>query len=350
MEENGAIRHSSAAVNSHVSVNKDQHGVDHAAPEIEHAWIFQFVDIVYVATIYNISHLIELCGPSTYVYVVCFAYFVIMFSSRLAFDEYICISRAKGILHLIAFCAYGAGVFVMTVNIYAKPTEDEAHSSSGATEHHENNSHSDYGTCQRSDKYDIGFAAAFIFTRFVLVVMYILYFYVFHQSNRLEHIVNEDVQMSTMSSSTDNRPSEDGTENPINMARKQSGTLAVEGLRGYYGEDRGTIVEQHFSSIVTVKILPAVLSSLVMLGMFFKTSPAIILPIVAAIEFCGGFLPSLTITDPEKWRKLSLHRHFALERLGLYFMLVLGEAVLGLAVRRPDTDDVDFFSIYTVLL
>lgn len=336
-----------------------EHSVDTSAPELEHAWIFQFVDVIYVATIFNISELMEKCGPSTSVYVVCFAYFVVMFSSRLVFDEYNCISRAKGVIHLIAFCLYGAGVFVMTLNIYAKAVKGD-YESEGTDEvevHafgavHESTPNKDYGDCQRSTKYDIGFASAFIFTRAVLIVMYILYFYVFHESNLLNHIVGRDVQLTTIPSNNRQTEEDDdgvqhGTQNPLATHRP---TLAVEEIfRGIHGADRESFVERHFSSIVVVKIVPAVLSSLVMIGMLTGASPATVLPIVAAIEFVGGFLPSLLITDPQKWRELTLHRHFALERLGLFFMLVMGEAILNLAVRKAG-DEPDFFEVYTVLL
>jgi len=80
----------------------------HHSIVLEHAWIFMFIDIIYVGTIFKISHLIGLCGTSVTVYMLCASYFAIMFSSRLSFDVYTCVSGASGILHvLLAFCFYG---------------------------------------------------------------------------------------------------------------------------------------------------------------------------------------------------------------------------------------------------
>eukprot|EP01032_Pedospumella_encystans_P025753 gene25753-29095_t len=46
-----------------------------------------------------------------------------MFSTRAAFDTYTSVSGASGVLHLIACCFYGIGVFIMTVNISAQSNE-----------------------------------------------------------------------------------------------------------------------------------------------------------------------------------------------------------------------------------
>lgn len=85
--------------------------------EPKHVWIFQFIDILYVAIIFKISNLIKLCGRGADVYLLCFSYFSIMFCTRLAFDVYTCVSQASGVLHVVAFCLYGLGVFVMLTNI-----------------------------------------------------------------------------------------------------------------------------------------------------------------------------------------------------------------------------------------
>jgi hypothetical protein len=111
---------------------------------------------------------------------------------------------------------------------------------------------------------------------------------------------------------------------------------------------RESVVKRHFTRIFVLKVAPVILSSLVMCAMFSDTSPVAVLPVVAFIEFVGDFLPSHFVTDPADWKELNPHRHFALDRLGLFFMLVMGEAVLGFCV--VDYTSKNMSKIYRVLL
>jgi hypothetical protein len=315
-------RETTANNTNHVRGLLAQHrGEDFQPSGVEHPWIYQFVDIIYVGTIFNVSWLIENCGSSVGVFGVTFCYFAIMYSTRLAFDEYNCISPANGILHLLTFCVYGAGVFIMAASINADPNHDKE-------------GHHDYGHCTRRATYDVGFACGFMTTRLALIVMYILYFRVFHESNRLENFA--DTVPATVGH--DNIEEERSSEiaSPLRHSSGAS-SLIEEGFRGMFGSDRNSVVERHFSTLVTLKIVPAVINLFVMCGMLVKGNPALFLPIVAGIEILFWFLSSWLIYDDEKWKQVTLERHFAMERLGLFFMLVLGEAMLHLC-RMVDPD------------
>ncbi|KAJ1396959.1 hypothetical protein B484DRAFT_425111, partial [Ochromonadaceae sp. CCMP2298] len=170
---------------------------------LEHAWIFLFVDIIFVATLFKISHLIGVCGKGADVYLMAFSYYSLMFSTRQAFDVYTCVSGANGILHVIAFAVYGMGVFIMTVNI-------ASHRVSTTSESHRLllGDAVMYGECERTKEYDIAFAAAFIFTRLVLMVMYALYFFVFHESNALGRLPDMGEKGVRLSDLTVNRESD----------------------------------------------------------------------------------------------------------------------------------------------
>jgi low temperature requirement protein LtrA len=83
--------------------------------------------------------------------------------------------------------------------------------------------------------------------------------------------------------------------------------------------------------------------------MIAGASPTVILPIVATVEFSGDFITAYFVKEASDWRDLTVRREFAMERLGLFFMLVLGEAVLGLAVQHF-TSGQDYATTYPILL
>jgi hypothetical protein len=355
---------------------------DHNGVVLEHAWIFQFIDIIYVGTIFKLSHLIGNCGRGIDVYMLTFSYFAIMFSTRQSFDVYTCISGANGILHLIAFCFYGIGVFIMTVNI-SSHSKYESLSAECSGEHAFASSYASgvqvtYGSCERSINYDIAFAAAFLFTRFVLVVMYGLYFFVFHESNTIGHApamenagaklrfsdltresdLEAAMRESEMKQSSQKLPAvsadshhsghhnshDTSVDNPLTRLTMHRPSFVIKVANNF----RESVVKKHFTRIFALKVAPVILSSIVVSAMLFGASPVVVLPIVAFIEFVGDFLPSYFVTDPSDWRELNPHRHFAQERLGLFFMLVMGEAVLGFASVNYTSDDMS--KIYRVLL
>jgi hypothetical protein len=318
-----------------------------------------------------------------------------MFSTRSAFDVYTGISGASGVLHLIACCFYGIGVFIMTVNISAKASSEEAQHAaaftlfgsedSSSTSLVSNGGNVSFGSCTRTIDYDVGFAVAFIFTRLVLVVMYGLYFFVFHESNILGHTpemgeAGKDMRWSDLTRESDleaavragppantshnstsragiavsvdesSRSSELTTNtseiaNPMNrFTTVQRPSLVMKATFAF----RESVVHKHFARIFLLKVLPVILSSVAIIALFFGASPVYVLPVVAFIEFVGDFLPSYFVHKASDWQELNPHRHFSEERLGLFFMIVLGEAVLGLCATSYSSTSVS--KIYRVLL
>jgi low temperature requirement protein LtrA len=107
-------------------------------------------------------------------------------------------------------------------------------------------------------------------------------------------------------------------------------------------------VKIHFRRIFTLKVAPVILSSIAMCTMFAGVTPVIVLPFVAFIEFVGDFLPSYFVHHAADWKEMNPSRHFLEERLGLFFMLVLGEMVLGFSAIDYSSGDEN--QIYKVLL
>jgi low temperature requirement protein LtrA len=253
--------------------------------------------------------------------------------------------------HLAAFCLYGAGVFFMTINIRAELDEEEE---GGATP--------EMGACHFSRDHSAAFAISFAFTRIVLVIMYILYFYFFHESNEHGHAPdlgrNLDAadleaaalemtrQMSANSDPSFSSPHSANVHNPISFRSMQQ---AEDLIRDLHMQNRESVVKRHFTRICLLKIAPAVISSLIILAMVAGVSPMVVLPVVAAVELSGDFITAYFVSGAADWKELTVRREFAMERLGLFFMLVLGEAVLGLAVQHLTSAE-QYGTTYPVLV
>jgi hypothetical protein len=221
-----------------------------------------------------------------------------------------------------------------------------------------------FGTCRHVYDYDLGFAFAFIFTRVVLVLMYVMYFYVFHESNLVGHAPDIGIRISeadleeaaeevarkiSVESAGSGTYSGNGTVNPL--AVRPSALHTEDLIRDLHAQNRESVVQRHFTSIAWLKITPAIISSIIMLGAVKEGAMGFVLPIVAAVEFSSDFIASFFPLSDADWKKLTINRHFAMERLGLFFMAVLGEAVLGLAVDSVEaTDTPNFGRVYTVIL
>jgi low temperature requirement protein LtrA len=241
----------------------------------------------------------------------------------------------------------------MTVNIRVTSEEEVAS---------ENLHSSDLGTCQYSKDYNAGFAVSFIFTRAVLVIMYVLYFYFFHESNvqghapdMMKNLSSADLEAAALeitrkiSSGGEHSHSSSHSSHVHNPMSFRSTQQAEDLIRDLHMHNRESVVRRHFTRICLLKIGPAVVSSLVAIGLVAGASPIVILPIVAAVEFSGDFITAYFVKEASDWKDLTVRRQFAMERLGLFFMLVLGEAVLGLAVQRF-TGAQDYATTYPVLV
>mmetsp|Transcript_27354 Transcript_27354/g.58928 ORF Transcript_27354/g.58928 Transcript_27354/m.58928 type:complete len:329 (+) Transcript_27354:67-1053(+) len=251
-------------------------------------WIYHFLDIIYVATIYNISHLITHCGEAYSVYLIACSFFLLMFSTRMFFDTYTSLFHASGILHTLNFIFYGLGAYVMTLNIAVVPVD----------------SGGDYGTCKKVQDYNYSFAAAFLFTRLLLFVLYGLY-------GRSLFLEEEGADGTTHTSTT-----------PHIATTAHTANQQLSDKKG-----------QRLWELCKFRICPLVASCVFMLATYGGHSPVKIYSLVAAVDVMGDVCPQF-LTN---WKQLVPDRAHLEERLGLMFMLVLGESMLGFLVLRYNT-------------
>mmetsp|Transcript_27888 Transcript_27888/g.61755 ORF Transcript_27888/g.61755 Transcript_27888/m.61755 type:complete len:381 (+) Transcript_27888:76-1218(+) len=245
-------------------------------------------DIIYVATIYNISHLITHCGEAYSVYLIACSFFLLMFSTRMFFDTYTSLFHASGILHTLNFIFYGLGAYVMTLNIAVVPVD----------------SGGDYGTCKKVQDYNYSFAAAFLFTRLLLFVLYGLY-------GRSLFLEEEGADGTTHTSTT-----------PHIATTAHTANQQLSDKKG-----------QRLWELCKFRICPLVASCVFMLATYGGHSPVKIYSLVAAVDVMGDVCPQF-LTN---WKQLVPDRAHLEERLGLMFMLVLGESMLGFLVLRYNT-------------
>lgn len=305
-----------------------------------HTWLFHFVDIIYVGTIGNISKFIDHCGDNEVngsLFAASFSLLVIMFYTRSAFDRYVSISNAGGLLHVAVFCLYASAVFVMSLNIAEERARDEK-------------ADMGFGACVAKPAYVKAFAWAFVASRVVLITMYLLYVKVFHESNVIGTFTGDLPPVSRETLAVAKRAS----------ARRSSANAQLE---DHFSEDsadlylqsaRYSVVTRHFSRIYIYKVFPLIASAIVMLALaysFEHPQPGVIFPTAAIIEVLIDFIPSLFLnsTSSDDWDQFASHRHFVQERLGSFFLLVMGEAMLGFHVVFYGAFDPSQTS-YTVLL
>lgn len=298
---------------------------EHPAAEGDHVhdWMFQFVDIIYVGTVFNVSGFIERCEPKVsgsdlhHMYsllAVSFSILVIMFYTRAAFDSYVCISKAGGIIHVAVFCLYASAVFVMSLNIAEKRVSELEEGDLG------------FGECVAQSAYLEAFACAFAASRVVLIIMYLLYLKVFHESNVTGTFADELPPVTRVTLAEVKRASAKRSLTESHVRDRFSESSANE----YLKSAKLNVVTEHFSRIYRCKVFPLAISAIIMLALVFcKQSPGVIFPTVAAVEVLMDFIPSIYMKGTEDWKKYISHRHFAQDRLGLFFLLVLGEAMLG---------------------
>ena len=86
----------------------------------------------------------------------------------------------------------------------------------------------------------------------------------------------------------------------------------------------------HINKVFVFKIIPLIISCVIMLFTFAEFSTVVIFPMVAIVEIVGDVLPELIVN----LEGIKPDRHNLEERLGLMFMLVLGETMLGFLVQR----------------
>lgn len=86
-------------------------------------------------------------------------YFFTMFSTRKIIDEYTICFLANDIVHRLFLMFYSLGVFMMALNISFKESLEDP----------------DYGSCVFVRSYLISFASAFLFTRMMMITLYLMH-------------------------------------------------------------------------------------------------------------------------------------------------------------------------------
>lgn len=81
------------------------------------AWLFAFLDLMYVGLFSKLSQAFESSTLSRHTFEVVVAVFVIAFTSRLSLDEYSNRFFANDIFHRVLYFVYTGGVFCMVINI-----------------------------------------------------------------------------------------------------------------------------------------------------------------------------------------------------------------------------------------
>src|SRR5690554_6019091 len=103
-----------------LKVQKLEHELFEATKREGFTWIYGFVDIIYVATVYAIEQLFAQCGDNPRVFLMAAAYFGIMYSTRNHFDVYaftFSVKKEHEVVRMIVFIIYCLGVYNMTLNI-----------------------------------------------------------------------------------------------------------------------------------------------------------------------------------------------------------------------------------------
>lgn len=261
-----------------------------------------FVDLTYVATIFNINHVINGCGDeNTNVVLLSIAYFFILFTTRYHFDIYSIMFYSIDLVHRCLFLVFNLGVFVMTLNI--KFTDlSSAHrmlSVNSATSFPDSVLTDDTaatddadgyvaGTCLMNIEYLQGFASGYLTSRITLIAMYSLLIYF--------AFVNKE----------------------------------LESLKTYI-----------------VKVVPLFVGSIVMIPIYWQSvNPLKILFSVAIIEFLGDTVPEVLLHYLQKyqlnWFKFTISMRpdvdHLQDRLQEFFLIVLGESMIGLLINHFSVD------------
>ena len=130
------------------------HDVDEDEEEDEEVgWIFLFVDLVYVALLSKLSHVIEYCALSVHTFLFVITIFTVSFVTRLTIDDYACRFVTNDIVHRLAYFVYTMTNFIMTLNANAH--------------------HTDYPSDKacKANFYTFGFSCGFLISRLVFMAL-----------------------------------------------------------------------------------------------------------------------------------------------------------------------------------
>jgi len=140
-----------------------------AASEDQDAWIFLFLDLVYVGLFSKLSAAFETNSLSLHTFQVVIAVFIICFTSRLSLDEYSNRFFANDIFHRVLYFLYTAGVFSMVINVMTGDPESTRHGLSAQENSGHSVPHEDGGLSVRGG----GFLIGFVFTRVSIFLLYL---------------------------------------------------------------------------------------------------------------------------------------------------------------------------------
>lgn len=251
-----------------------------------------FVDLTYVATIFNINHVINACGDGhNNVVLLSVAYFFILFTTRYHFDIYSIMFYSIDLVHRCLFLMFNLGVFVMTLNIkFTHLEHDPATDDHPVTaladpvvEYHEPRGY-EAGYCLFNIAYIQGFASGYLASRITLIMMYSLL---------------------------------------IHFAR----------------------LNQEFNSLKTyvVKVIPLLIATIVMIPIYWENvNPLKILLSVAVIEVLGDIVPEVLQHYLMKYHLNVFEFTISMrpnvdhlqDRLQEFFLIVLGESMIGLLINQ----------------
>jgi low temperature requirement protein LtrA len=136
-------------------------------------WITIFIDLVYVAMFINLGHILEKCGHASDVTEMVLATFLLLFNSRLAIDEYANRFFADDIFHRLIYFLYTFGVFVMTLNVNISASSYSHRLLRGTPYDQRLLGNLDIGSCTYLNDYWMGFMLGLAGTRLALVAVYV---------------------------------------------------------------------------------------------------------------------------------------------------------------------------------
>jgi hypothetical protein len=215
---------------------------------------------------------------------------------------YKCTFQAKGFLHTFIFLMYCLAILVMTLNIGFEYVGNYGHrrlvvDAEQQANNVMNNIAESYGDvlpghahrilednhelghlCRRVDFYDQNFVSGYLASRYILLGLFTLYIYFLKRTSEITKI------------------------------------------------DHSYTIKQSLG----LKIIPVVTFSLIMISVYFNVNVLIIFPLIAALELVVQFLPGFFMQVDY----IKPDHHQLEERVGLFFMLILGEGVLGLLVQN----------------
>lgn len=229
------------------------------------SWIDHFIDIIYVGAVYSIGQLFEQCGTNHKVFFMAASYLGIMFTTRYQFDQY----ASTFVSHKRVQSHEFSRIIFMILYCMAIYSMTLNIAFDKANEIDDSTGH--FGECVRNQIYDNGFAASFLISRGAIILLYLVKF--FHD----DYAKNDE-----------------------------------------------------FKALFFRKLIPMVAASIIMTIIFADVSPVIVFSCVAFVEFFSEYMGEalLKLTESEKAPVIPDSEHIQ-ERLGEFFMLILGETMVG---------------------